>query len=257
MNQHLNTLHYLYIPKLNKNELNNYDTTLDAKDITILEGANATYNSEINYDYNIESDYPTFPKTGSVNIVVSSGATLTGDYINKFQQIGMDKNSLANIGYGLYAIRGNAVYRDYDGLFGNTEITGSRKSVFLVKETKSLKEKIQVSGYPTTVSGPVIYETITTNYDKYLVSILPFSGSIAVAGDITEVTAINGYLPTHYRFTNNLSEGMRRSYFNGSLQTAETTPDGLDPVEIFTTNPNILRVAKTGRGSGEPILEVD
>ena len=50
---------------------------------------------------------------------------------------------------------------------------------------------------------------------------------------------------------------MRRSYFNGSLQTAETTPDGLDPVEIFTTNPNILRVAKTGRGSGEPILEVD
>ena len=54
----------------------------------------------------------------------------------------MDKNSLANIGYGLYAIRGNAIYRDYDGLFGNTEITGSRKSVFLVKETKSLKEKI-------------------------------------------------------------------------------------------------------------------
>jgi hypothetical protein len=28
-------------------------------------------------------------------------------------------------------------------------------------------------------------------------------------------------------------------------------------VETFTTNPNILRVAKTGRGSGEPILEVD
>jgi hypothetical protein len=28
-------------------------------------------------------------------------------------------------------------------------------------------------------------------------------------------------------------------------------------VETFTTNPNILRVADTGRGSGEPILEVD
>jgi hypothetical protein len=28
-------------------------------------------------------------------------------------------------------------------------------------------------------------------------------------------------------------------------------------VETFTTNPNILRVAKTGRGSGEPILETD
>jgi hypothetical protein len=239
-------------------ELNNYDTIVDANDITILEGLNGGYTSEIDYDFGIiESDYPTLPKTGSINIVVSSGATLTGDYVNKFQQIGMDKNSLANIGYGLYAIKGNTVYKDYDGLFGNTEITGSRKSVFLVKETKSLKVKTQVSGYPATTSGPVIYETITTHYDKYAVSILPFSGSITVAGDIAQVTAVNGYLPTHYRFTNNLSEGMRRSFHNGSFQTATTTPDGLSPVETFSTNPNILRVAKTGRGSGEPILEVD
>jgi hypothetical protein len=54
-----------------------------------------------------------------------------------------------------------------------------------------------------------------------------------------------------------LGEGLQRSYFKGSQQTLATTPDGLSPVEIFTTNPNILRVAKTGRGSGEPILEVD
>jgi hypothetical protein len=50
---------------------------------------------------------------------------------------------------------------------------------------------------------------------------------------------------------------MIRSFWKGSQQTAATTPDGLDPVETFTTNPNILKVAKTGRGSGEPILEVD
>jgi hypothetical protein len=50
---------------------------------------------------------------------------------------------------------------------------------------------------------------------------------------------------------------MKRSFWNGSIQNALTTPDGLSPVETFTTNPNILRVAKTGRGSGEPILEVD
>jgi hypothetical protein len=240
-------------------EIDNYDTTLNTQEITALEATNPNYDSEINYNFTniIESDYPTYPRTGSIKIAVSSGATLTGDYVNKFEAIGMDKHSLANIGYGLYAIRGNSVYRDYDSLFGNTEITGSRKSVFLVKEQKSLKVQTQVSGYPATTSGPVIYETITTNYDKYVVSILPFSGSISVAGDITEVTPINGYLPTHYRFKNNLSEGMRRSYFNGSLQTAATTPDGLSPVETFTTNPNILRVAKTGRGSGEPILEVD
>jgi hypothetical protein len=74
---------------------------------------------------------------------------------------------------------------------------------------------------------------------------------------VVEVQSVNGYLPSHYKFKNNLTEGMQRSFWKGSQQTAATTPDGLDPVEIFTTNPNILRVAKTGRGSGEPILEVD
>ena len=100
-------------------------------------------------------------------------------------------------------------------------------------------------------------KTLTTYYDKFSVSILPFSGSVSVTGDVTEVKAINGYLPTHYKFVNGLGEGLQRSYWKGSQQTATTTPDGLSPVETFTTNPNILRVAKTGRGSGEPILEVD
>ena len=77
------------------------------------------------------------------------------------------------------------------------------------------------------------------------------------SGVVVEVTPLNGYLKTHYKFVNNLSEGMQRSYWKGSQQTSATTPDGLDPVETFTTNPNILRVARTGRGSGEPILEVD
>jgi hypothetical protein len=72
-----------------------------------------------------------------------------------------------------------------------------------------------------------------------------------------KVHALNGYLTTHYKFVSNLSEGLKRSYFMGSQQTPLTTPDGLGAVETFTTNPNILRVAKTGRGSGEPILEVD
>ena len=56
---------------------------------------------------------------------------------------------------------------------------------------------------------------------------------------------------------NNLPQGMINSFFEGSKQTTDTTPDGLPPVEVFTTNPNILRVADTGRGSGEPILQVD
>ena len=103
----------------------------------------------------------------------------------------------------------------------------------------------------------VLYEDITNTNYRYKVSILPFSGSIEIGNQTTEVTSLNGYFPTHYKFVNNLSKGLQNSYWNGSVQSATTTPDGLDAVEIFTTNPNILKVAKTGRGSGEPILIVE
>jgi len=57
------------------------------------------------------------------------------------------------------------------------------------------------------------------------VTVLPFSGSVNVGGSVTEVTAVNGYLPTHYRYVNGLSEGMKRSFWKGSQQNASTTPD--------------------------------
>jgi hypothetical protein len=151
------------------------------------------------------------------------------------------------------------VLRNWDGIFGNTETTGSRKFAYLVREQKTRKVNTQVSGWPTIGSQPgdqVRFEMIPTTYDTFRVSIL-HSGSVSLGGDIVEVTPLNGYFRTHYKFTNNLSEGMQRSYWKGSVQTATSTPDGLSPIETFTTNPNILRVAKTGRGSGEPILEVD
>jgi hypothetical protein len=240
-------------------ELNNYDGVVDADSITILEGTNPTYAGTIDYNVeNLETEYPTYPQQGSYEIQCPTGASLYGE-ADSFSstQIGMDRNSLANLGYGLYAKRGNSVYRRFDDIFGNLETTGSRVSAFLVKELKPKKKKTQTGGYPATTSGPVTYTTITTFEDKYYVSLLPFSGSISIGNDVVQVTAINGYLPTHYKFVNGLGEGMQRSFWKGSLQTAATTPDGLPAVETFTTNPNILRVAKTGRGSGEPILEVD
>jgi hypothetical protein len=243
-----------------ESNLNNYDGIVDANNGVILESTNPTYDSTIDYNFVdiLDTEYPTYPAQGSVNIECPTGESLYGE-VDSFSstQIGMDKNSLANLGYGLYAKRGNSVYRTIDGVFGNLETTGSRVSAFLVKETKSKKKKVQTGGYPATTSGPVKYSTTTTFEDKYYVSLLPFSGSISIGNDVVQVTPINGYLPTHYKFVNGLGEGMQRSFWKGSQQTLATTPDGLSPVETFTTNPNILRVAKTGRGSGEPILEVD
>ena len=247
-----------------ESNLNNYDGIVDANTGIVIESTNPTYESTIDYNFVdiLDTEYPTYPSQGSVNIECPTGASLYGE-VDSFSstQIGMDKNSLANLGYGLYAKRGNSIYRTFDDIFGNLETTGSRVSAFLVKESKPKKKKTQTGGYPATTSGPVKYTTITTFEDKYYVSLLPFSGSISLGNDVVQVTPINGYLPTHYKFTNGLGEGLQRSFWKGSKQGVIngilTTPDGLPAVETFTTNPNILRVAKTGRGSGEPILEVD
>lgn len=219
----------------------NYDTSIDATDNTKLEGSAPMYETFLQATF-----------TGS-NIVAEANAFT-------FEQIGMEKDSLANVGYGLYAKNGTAIVRTLDTLFGNYQPTGSRQSVFLVKEKYVQNISTQTEGYPTNGALPgsqVRYSNVPVTKYKYRVSSQPWSGSVSVGNNVVSVETINGYLPTHYRYVNNLSEGMARSFWQGSIQTAATTPDGLDPVETFTTNPNILRVAKTGRGSGEPILEVD
>jgi hypothetical protein len=243
----------------------NYDTLIDAETIYSLDVTNPNYESEIdtNEIYVIESSYPTYPQTGSINIECPTGATLTGE-VDSFTTtvIGLDPNSLANAGFGLYAESGNGIVRTLETVFGNYESTGSRKSIFLVKEQYKQSISTQLRGYPTTRSltipgEQVYYENMDVIKYKYRVSTLPFSGSIDIGNDTIEVIALNGYFPTHYKFVNNLSEGLQRSYWKGSTQTSGSTPDGLAAVETFTTNPNILKVANTGRGSGEPILIVE
>ncbi len=237
-------------------DVNNYDTTINVDNITILDGTYPTYDSTINVQDQtlLEAEAPFY----DVEIVVPNGATLTGEAdAFTFEAIGMDKDSISNLGFGLYGKNGVGIYKKYD-IFGN--FTQSRQNIYLVKEQYTKKVSTQTSGYPTKGALPgeqVKYEDVNVNYNKFRVSIIPFSGSLAVGNNTVLVTPLNGYLPSHYRYTNNLSEGMQRSYWKGSQQTSATTPDGLSAVETFTTNPNILRVAKTGRGSGEPILEVD
>ena len=244
-------------------DLPSYDSLINAEEVYTIESENIAYETEIPTDeiYLIEADYPTYPPTGSVEIFVPIGANISAE-VDSFNTIivGMNPESLANAGFGLYGENGNAIVRTIEPIFGNYQTTGSRKSVFLVKEEYTKKVSTQTQGWPTNGALPgeqVLYEDITTTNYRYKVSVLPFSGSIAIGNNTTEVVPLNGYFPTHYKFVNNLSKGLQNSYWNGSVQNATTTPDGLDAVEIFTTNPNILRVSKTGRGSGEPILIVE
>jgi hypothetical protein len=224
---------------------------------SVLTSELLSYESLVDYntDNLLEVSVPSYDMIVGTN---TSGSTLIGE-ADAFssEQIGMNPNSLANKGFGLYAENGTGIYKYYD-IFGN--YTQSRQSMFVVKEQYQKKISTQTGGWPTNGAQPgdsVVYEDVVNTFYRLNVSLLPFSGSITLGNNVVEVTSINGYLPTHYKFVNNLSQGLRDSFFNGSKQTEATTPDGLPPVETFTTNPNILRVASAGRGSGEPILQVD
>ena len=238
-------------------EYNSYVAEINQSGSTVLTSDVPSYTSLIDYNIDdlIEGSVPTYAVSITAN---TTGSTLTGE-ADAFgsEQIGMNPNSLANKGFGLYAERGTGIYKYYD-IFGN--YTSSRQNMYVVKEQYQKKISTQTGGWPTLGASPgdsVVYEDVVNTFYRLNVSLLPFSGSITIGNNIVEVTPINGYLPTHYKFVNNLSEGLQKSFFKGSKQTETTTPDGLPPVETFTTNPNILRVASTGRGSGEPILQAD
>jgi hypothetical protein len=240
-------------------ELDSHETLIDTNELYNVSSETDSYETLINYS--TLSVLEGFTPFYDAFIQAPTGSSLTGEVDSfKLEMIGMNKDSLANLGFGLYANHGNTVVTEYDGVFGNYNATGSRKSVFLVKEAVTKNILTQTGGYPVNGALPgdtVYYEKIPVTTYKYKVSVLPFSGSVVYGNSIVDVQALNGYFPTHYKFVNNLGEGLQRAFWKGSIQNATTTPDGLDPVQTFTTNPNILRVAKTGRGSGEPILEVD
>ena len=194
-----------------------------------------------------------------LNIDAKVTASLSSFYDSTdFTQVGgFGPNDLAVAGFGLY---GSGSYSIRTRLDLNGNIIKDRVKVFKVKESYKDTERIQIAGYPTT-NGPsdqVVYEVRDITRYKNFVTILPWDGDdIEEGGNIIEAIPLNGYFSTHYRNVGDLTTGLENSYFNGSKQDQTTTLDGGPAWEIFTTNPNTLRVSDSGRGSGEPILEVD
>jgi hypothetical protein len=236
-------------------QYDNYDANIDGDDTISITSTTPFYNADITTEDTIvlNGEYPSYVSY----IDVPSGAKLSAMVDEStFQQIGMGRDSLSNAGYGLFAPTTTGIVTKLD-IFGN--LTSSREDIYLIKQSYVETILTQTEGYPATSNNEAVkYENVDVTKYKYKVSKLPYGGSApSVGNDVVEVTPLSGYFPTHYRFKNNLSQGMKNSFFEGSKQTTSTTPDGLSPVEVFPTNPTILRVADTGRGSGEPILQVD
>jgi len=193
--------------------------------------------------------------------------TLEGEYIHdefffktketeaaiSLTQVGMDDNSLFNAGFGLYGELDKEYFENTTNIAG----LGIVKKLYSNGDLKIRPKyinKIKRLVKKTVMMKPIGEdEESLNNIDTYKYFVTLTDDPINIIGDNT-FTPLIGYFKTHYIFVNGLSEGMRQSFFSGSKQTEETTPDGLPPVEVFATDPNVLKVADTGRTRGEPIL---
>lgn len=108
--------------------------------------------------------------------------------------------------------------------------------------------------YESLINSTVI-DYILSNTQNSIVGV--FNGCHYISkNEILGIELVNGYSKNHHKYISGYSEGMRRSFYKGSVQDKTTTPDGLPAVEVFATNPNSLKVTESYRGSGKPILKI-
>lgn len=248
-----------------------YSTTIDAEDVTVLSGDTSFYDGKISTEDTTNlSGFMTVNSgsdMGGISITIDAQITASivsqYDSTQNYQQVGgFTREDIAVTGFGLYGENGESIRTRVDE-YGNK--VKDRVKVYLL--TERYTELVPTTsgskdGEYYRLSVPVLEEV--TKY-RTKVNILPFTGSNGLESQLRFTgsenyythSALDGYFPTHYRYVGDLPTGLQNSYFNGSKQTSLTTLDGGSPVQTFTTNPNTLRVADTGRGSGEPILEVD
>ena len=102
-------------------------------------------------------------------------------------------------------------------------------------------------------------EVTSSLVNERVLTIQPFTGTSnpTIGGEIVEVTPVYGYLPTHYKYTQDVSTGLQNSFYKGCKLTGIVAIDGKPVVEEFIGNPGTLKVNKFGRDSNEPILEVE
>jgi hypothetical protein len=234
------------------------------------------------------------PNAGGIVIDIDAGlreGTIIGevDLEDAYQQVGNDADSPFNKGFGIVGFNG-AVDRTYYKESGNLVLTERYNSyIITVKYTRKVPRRVPANGlsgslFNTTKLSPtdkVVLEKIE-RYEKKLILIEPIDYSLLTPafrsplqhsfytdilanlgtypyknGVITAIEPFVGLTSGHYSNTKDTARGLENSFYIGSKQTSRTTLDGTPAVETFSTNPNRLKVGPTGRGSGEPILEVD
>jgi hypothetical protein len=255
-------------------ENNQYESIIDANLSENLIGENNQYESLIsttdtqrtiaeNYQYT--ASYVYFDDTSltaeNLQYEVSIDARLEEPTITTEIDLGVEtygQTAYETIGFGIYAQNGNTIrtYLDKD----NRRVKERIRVQLITEEKERMITKFAVTASATGMGDPRGgYVSAIQTYNETYLNIQPFSGSTipTVQNNIIAVKPVDGYLPTHYRNTSDLTIGLENSYYRGSKNTAATTLDGSSPIEIFVSNPNTLTVNRTGRNTSEPILEVE
>ena len=237
-------------------ENNQYEVTIYSASLDKTFAESYQLDTLINPNNNLNQIAESFQSEVTIDAGLGEATILTEVDIYDMNTF-VGQSDYETIGFGIYAENGHAIrtYFDKDG-----RRVKERIKVDLIKEQK----KRDVVAYNIVIDGKGdprggYYLTSSIYYETKL-NIQPYSGSKVInagTGSIVEVTKLNGYLPTHYRNTSDLTRGMENSFYRGSKNTAATTLDGSSPIETFTSNPNTLTVNKTGRNASEPILEVE
>ena len=165
------------------------------------------------------------------------------------EQVGVDPRNLTNGLAGIYARNGIANITRLDG---NGTLIKERKQVWIVTEQFTVKEP-QRNAIGLYVDVDVVKTRKIVVFNEI--------GDPAPSGvNILSAEAVNSN-GGNVRGSSNLGKKYAndndRGFRNETKQTSKTTLDGKSAVETFCTNPNILKVADSKRGAGEPILQVE
>jgi hypothetical protein len=218
-----------------------------------------SYQIEAEYNYDAENDILSeyYQNEVTINAGLGNPSILTEIDIYDTNTI-VGQSTYESVGFGIYAQSGSAIrtYFDKEG-----RRVKERVRVQLVTEQKErVVTKFAITASATGFGDPRGgYVSDIQTYNETTLNIQPFSGSVppTIKGNIIDIKNVDGYLTTHYRNTSDLTRGLQNSFFRGSKNTAATTLDGSSPIETFTSNPNTLKVNKSGRDASEPILEVE
>lgn len=201
----------------------------------------------------------TFAESYQLDVTVDTALdlpTITTEIELNLETIG--QTQFETIGFGIYAQSGSAIRTYFDK--DNRRVKERIRVQLITEQKERIVTKFAVTASANGLGDPRGgFITDIQTFTETKLNIQPFSGSVVpvVKGNIIEVKNVDGYLPTHYRNTNDLTRGLQNSFFRGCKNTEATTLDGSSPIETFVSNPNTLVVNKTGRNTSEPILEVE